>query len=165
MTKMAGVTTFSRVDRRELPLFRLPGRDGEPRGTLDHWQRRDMLVALVHSSSCSECRELREELRRRRDRFSADQVSVIEVALSPPGGDPGLLEDPQGQVAAQLASAVGAPAGSPLLLVATRFARIAAALDPHRTPAATLVDRAMEEMNLAQTQCEDCSLPLDWDER
>jgi hypothetical protein len=153
------------ADRREVPLFQLPVPEGAPRGTRDAWQRRDMLVALLHPG-CDICHALHRLLMARAPGWRQEELEVFSVV--PPGrpGEPlppGALQDPEGGVSRELAQALGASPGAAVLGVANRFGLLYAALDIHGGPTEAVLREALEWVDLAQRQCGECFAPLDWD--
>lgn len=152
-------------ERTEVPLFQLPVPGGQPRGTLDAWQRRDMLVALLHPG-CDICHALHRVLQARAPRWQQEEIEVFSVV--PPGqpGEPlppGALGDSEGRVSRELAQALGAAPGEARLAVANRFGMLYAVLDIHGVPTEAVLHEALEWMDLAQRQCGECFAPLDWD--
>jgi hypothetical protein len=153
------------AERSEVPLFQLPVPDGPPRGTLDAWQRRDMLVALLHPG-CDICHALHRVLMARAKAWRSEEIDVFSVV--PPGrpGEPlppGALHDSEGRVSQELAKELGASPGSAVLAVANRFGLLYAALDIHGGPTEAVLKEALEWLDLAQRQCGECFPPLDWD--
>jgi hypothetical protein len=152
-------------ERREVPLFQLPVAGGPPRGTLDAWQRRDMLVALLHPG-CDICQALQRTLMDRAPRWRQEEIEVISVV--PPGrpgelAPPGALEDSEGRISRELAQELGASPGAARLAVANRFGTLYAVLDIHSGPTEAVLREALEWLDLAQRQCGECFAPLDWD--
>ena len=152
-------------ERGEVPLFQLPVPGGPPRGTLDSWQRRDMLVALLHPG-CDICQALHRVLMARAPQWRQEEIDVLSVVPSGRPGEPlppGALEDSEGRVSGELAQALGASPGSARLAVANRFAKLYAVLDIHGGPTEAVLREALEWLDLAQRQCGECFAPLDWD--
>lgn len=149
----------------EVPLFQLPTPGGRPYGTLDAWQRRDMLVALLHPG-CDICHALHRTLMARAPRWRQEEIEVITVV---PAGrpseplPPGALEDAEGHVSQELGQALGASPGGACLAVANRFGNLYAVVDIHGGSTEAVLREALEWMDLAQRQCGECSAPLDWD--
>jgi hypothetical protein len=152
-------------ERGEVPLFQLPTPSGPPRGTLDAWQRRDMLVALLHSG-CDICQALHRTLSARAAEWRREEIEAITVVPAGRPGEPlppGALEDREGQVAPELARALGVSPGEARLAVANRFGKLYAVVDIHGRPTEAVLREALEWMDLAQRQCGECFAPLDWD--
>jgi hypothetical protein len=152
-------------ERGEVPLFQLPVPGGSPRGTLDAWQRRDMLVALLHPG-CDICHALHRSLLARAPQLRQEEIELLSVVPSGQPGEPlppGTLEDAEGRVSRELAQALGASPGSARLGVANRFGKLYAALDIHGGATDAVLREALEWMDLAQRQCGECFAPLDWD--
>jgi hypothetical protein len=152
-------------ERGEIPLFQLPAPGGRALGTLDAWQRHDMLVALLHPG-CDVCQALHRALLARAPEWRREEMEVFSVV--PPGrpGEPvppGALEDTEGRVSGELARALGAAPGAARLAVANRFGKLYAAVDIHSGPTEAVLREALEWMDLAQRQCGECFAPLDWD--
>jgi hypothetical protein len=152
-------------DRAEVPLFQLPVPGGHPRGTLDAWQRHDMLVALLHPG-CDICQALHRTLQVRAPRWSQEEIDVVSVVPRGRPGEllpPGALEDVEGRISRELAEALGASPLESRLAVANRFGMLYAVLDIHGGPTEAVLYEALEWMDLAQRQCGECFAPLDWD--
>ncbi|MBN1208392.1 MAG: hypothetical protein JXB05_26260 [Myxococcaceae bacterium] len=152
-------------ERGEVPLFQLPVPGEHPRGTLDAWQRRDMLVALMHPG-CDICQALHRALMARAPRWRSEEIEVFSVV---PPGQPeeplplGALQDSEGRISRELAQALGASPEAALLAVANRFGKLYAVLNIHGGPTEEVLREALEWMDLAQRQCGECFAPLDWD--
>lgn len=154
------MATLSLLERREVPLFALADATGRVDGTQRAWQRREVLLALLHGPDCVTCEHLLEHLQARSRALEEQDVHV--VALEPIARE-GVLGDTCGRVAARVAEVLGEPPGPARLVVATRYLRIAAVFDVHAGPPEALLTEVLEAMRLAQTQCEECSQPLQWD--
>jgi hypothetical protein len=128
----------------EIPLF-----EAEGASTARAWQRREMLVALLHGNACSDCDRLGAQLRSLQPGLARDEVELIFVKTE---GDANGV---------RLARSLGLPLGSARLIVANRFAKLYAHLDAHDERA---LFEAAESIDLAQRQCGECSAPLDWDD-
>jgi hypothetical protein len=153
------------AERSEVPLFQLSVPEGPPRGTLDAWQRREMLVALLHPG-CDICHALHRMLMDRAPGWRQQEVDAFSVV--PPGwpGEPlppGALQDSEGRVSRELAQELGASPGAAVLAVANRFGMLYAVLDIHGGPTQVVLREALEWLDLAQRQCGECFAPLDWD--
>ncbi|WP_044192679.1 hypothetical protein [Hyalangium minutum] len=153
------------ADRSEVPLFQLPVPGGPPRGTLDAWQRRDMLVAVLHPG-CDICHALHRMLMARAPGWRSEEIEVFSVV--PPGrlGEPlppGALQDSEGRVSQELMKELGASPGGAVLAVANRFGTLYAVLDIHSGPTEAVLKEALEWLDLAQRQCGECFAPLNWD--
>ncbi|MCP3142622.1 thioredoxin domain-containing protein [Pyxidicoccus xibeiensis] len=149
-------------ERGEVPLFRLEAASGPPRGTLDAWQRRDMLVALLHPG-CDVCQALHRALQERAPGLRKEEAEVMTVV--PPGREgvpvpPGALVDVEGRVSYALAEVFG---GQGRLGVASRFGGLYAAVDLHSGTPQRVLDEALAWLDLAQRQCGECQAPLAWD--
>ncbi|MFP2925960.1 hypothetical protein ACLESO_12225 [Pyxidicoccus sp. 3LG] len=149
-------------ERGEVPLFRLETADGHSRGTLDAWQRRDMLVALLHSG-CDVCQEVHRALQERAPGLRTEEAEVLTVV--PRGHDavpapPGALVDVEGRVSRALAEVFG---GEGRLGVASRFGGLYAAVDIHSSTPERVLEEALEWLDLVQRQCGECQVPLAWD--
>lgn len=148
--------------RRDIPLFHLPAEDGQRRGTRDAWQRREMLVALLHSN-CEECQGLHRELLARAPGWRREEVEAFSVGMPGRPGEPllpGSLRDAEGAVSARVAEACGHEPGTALLAVANRFGELYAGVRVHGRPTAQVLAEALEWLDLAQRQCGECSAPL-----
>ncbi|NMO22129.1 hypothetical protein HPC49_36155 [Pyxidicoccus fallax] len=149
-------------ERGEVPLFRLEAEGGGPRGTLDAWQRRDMLVALLHPG-CDVCQALHRILQERAPGLRTGEAEVMAVVPQGAAGvqvPPGALVDVEGRVSRSLAEAFG---GEGRLGIASRFGGLYAAVDIHSGPTQRVLDEALEWLDLAQRQCGECQAPLAWD--
>jgi hypothetical protein len=152
-------------ERGEIPLFQLPVPSGPPRGTRDAWQRRDMLVALLHPG-CDVCQALHRALQARAAEWRSEEIDTFTVVPRGRSGEllpPGALEDADGRVSTELARMFRAPADGARLAVANRFAQLYAVVDIHSGPTEAVLREALEWMSLAQRQCGECFAPLDWD--
>lgn len=150
-------------ERGEIPLFQLEAPDGRKRGTLDAWQRRDMLVALLHPG-CDVCQALHRVLDSRAPGWRKEEVELFSIVR--PGSapvPPGALVDADGRVTRELSGALELPPDAAVLAVANRFSRLYAVLDIHSGPTAVVLKEALEWLQLAQLQCGECQAPLDWD--
>lgn len=152
-------------ERGEIPLFQLDAPDGRRRGTLDAWQRREMLVALLHPG-CDVCQALHRSLVDRTPELHRDEVDVFAVVR--PGAPeapvpPGALVDAEGRVTRTLSEALHLAPDAAVLAVANRFSKLYAVVDLHSGPTAAVLKEAMEWLQLAQLQCGECQAPLDWD--
>ncbi|MBZ4422800.1 hypothetical protein [Myxococcus sp. RHSTA-1-4] len=149
-------------ERGEVPLFRLEAADGHPRGTLDAWQRRDMLVALLHPG-CGVCQALHRALQERAPGLRAEEAEVMAVVPQGRASEPappGALVDVEGRVSLALAEVLG---GEGRLGVASRFGGLYAAVDIHSGTTQHVLDEALEWLDLVQRQCGECQAPLAWD--
>jgi hypothetical protein len=142
-----------------LPLFELKDAQGRLRGTLPVWQRREVLLAVLHGEPCAACVRLQAQLAARERSLREDEVEVLCVV---PGGTrlEGALSDPTGRTVHGLLEALGARAGEARLAVASRFAKLYAVMDAHADGA---LGEALGWVDLAQRQCGECQPPLDWD--
>jgi len=152
-------------ERGEIPLFQLDAPDGRRRGTLDAWQRREMLVALLHPG-CDVCQALHRTLAARAPEWRKEEVDVFSVVR--PGQPeapvpPGALVDADGRVTRTLSEALGLKPDAAVLAVGNRFSRLYAVVDLHAGPTAAVLKEAQEWLQLAQYQCGECQAPLAWD--
>ena len=149
-------------ERGEIPLFRLEAAEGSPRGTLDAWQRRDMLVALLHPG-CDVCQALHRVLQERAPRLRTEEAEVMVVVPQRGAGvpvPPDALVDVEGRVSRSLAEVFG---GEGRLGIASRFGGLYAAVDIHSGSTQRVLDEALEWLDLVQRQCGECQAPLAWD--
>ncbi len=150
--------------RRDIPLFLLEAEDGTAHGTREAWQRREMLVALLHAN-CEGCQALHRELQARVPGWHREEVALFTVMMPGRPGEPllpGALKDTEGTVAWKLAEAYGRVPGTATLAVANRFGELYGVVDVHGRPTAEVLTEALEWLDLAQRQCGECSAPL-WD--
>jgi hypothetical protein len=143
--------------RRDIPLFQLEAEDGHRRGTRDAWQRREMLVALLHAN-CEACQRLHRELLAHRD-----EVEVFTVMIPGRAGEPvlpGALRDSEGTVTRKLAETLGSVPGTATLVVANRFGELYGHVAVHGRPTSEVLAEALEWLDLAQRQCGECFAPL-----
>jgi hypothetical protein len=149
--------------RRDIPLFQLPTEDGSRRGTRDAWQRREMVVALLHAN-CEACQGLHRELLARAPEWHRDEVELFTVMMPGRPGEPplpgALRDDAEGTVTWRLAEAFGRVPGTATVAVANRFGELYGLVDVHGRPAAQVLAEALEWVDLAQRQCGECSAPL-----
>ncbi|HLM46727.1 MAG TPA: hypothetical protein VK458_22845, partial [Myxococcaceae bacterium] len=106
--------------RRDIPLFLLEAEDGTAHGTREAWQRREMLVALLHAN-CEGCQALHRELQARVPGWHREEVALFTVMMPGRPGEPllpGALKDTEGTVAWKLAEAYGRVPGTATLAVA-----------------------------------------------
>jgi peroxiredoxin len=144
---------------RSLPLFELKDAQGRLRGTLPVWQRREVLLAVLHGARCPPCTALLAQLTARAAALRDDEVEVLCV-LPEGARREGALSDPTGRTVHTLLAALGAQDGEARLAVASRFGALYAALDAHADGALV---QALEWVDLAQRQCGECQAPLAWD--
>lgn len=138
----------------KVPLFQLEGADGRRYGTEDLWQRKEMLVALLHGEACARCRELRGLLAAREDEWRSQGLGLVLVELAPEGE-----ED---SVSGRLARAFGVRPGEASLGVVDRFGEVYASLEAHARPAHEVLAEALEWVDFIQRQCPECFAPVDW---
>jgi len=151
--------------RGDIPLFLLEDEDGRRRGTREAWQRREMVVALLHGN-CEECQGLHRELLARAPGLHREEAEVFSVVMPGRPGEPllpgALRDEPEGTVAWKLAERTGRVPGTALVVVANRFAELYGVVDVHGQPPARVLAEALEWLDLAQRQCGECFVPL-WD--
>ncbi|WP_309891636.1 hypothetical protein [Archangium sp.] len=148
--------------RRDIPLFLLEAEDGTAHGTREAWQRREMLVALLHAN-CEGCQALHRELQARGPGWNREEVALFTVMMPGRPGEPllpGALKDTEGTVAWKLAEAYGRVLGTATLAVANRFGELYGVVEVHGRPTAEVLAEALEWLDLAQRQCGECSAPL-----
>lgn len=138
------------MDPRPLPLFRLPQAQGGQAGTLDAFQRRPCVVALLHPQGCEPCDQALGLLEAR----SSEEAAIFVVGLGERAAARSLpvLQDADGRVAARLAGATERPAGEPVLVAADRYGEIAGAWSVH-AQAAPAVEAAFDEVDFVEKQC------------
>jgi hypothetical protein len=150
--------------RGNIPLFQLESEDGHRRGPRDAWQRREMLVALLHAN-CDACQGLHRELVARAPEWRKDEVEAFSVMMPGRSGEPllpGALGDPEGRVTWKLAECFGHVPGTAVLAVANRFGELYGVVGVHGRPTPQVLAEALEWLDLAQRQCGECFAPL-WD--
>jgi hypothetical protein len=148
--------------RRDIPLFQLPTEGGGRRGTRDAWQRREMVVALLHAN-CEDCQGLQREVLARGPGWRREEVEAFSVVMPGRPGEPllpGALWDAEGAVAWRLAETCGRVPGTALVAVANRFGELYGVVDVHGRPLAQVLSETLEWVDLAQRQCGECSAPL-----
>lgn len=111
------------------------------------WQRRDVVVALLHRQ-CPRCAELR-------------------IALADPPGSLRELRDPELSVivldredegaSRTLARAAEVRDGEAAVIVADRFSKIFAVMDPHSLPPGDFLADLAAWVDAVQRQCGECS--------
>ncbi len=138
----------------KVPLFQLEGADGRRYGTEDLWQRKEMLVALLHGEACARCRELRELLAAGEDEWRRQGLGLVLVELAPEGEE--------APVSVRLARAFGVRVGEASLGVVDRFGEVYASLEAHARPAREVLTEALEWVDFIQRQCPECFAPVDW---
>jgi hypothetical protein len=149
---------------KEMPLFRLADQGRGRYGTLDLWQRSEMVVALVHGSSCEHCLEVLRHLAAEGERLHRDQTEVLVLSTSelPQLEVLHVLVDDTGETIRRLEEAVGLPRGTPALLAADRFARMYGAEQIHLGTPDEVVARTLAWIDFAQSLCEECATPVEW---
>jgi hypothetical protein len=150
--------------RRDIPLFQLATEDGHERGTRKAWQRREMVVALLHAN-CDACQGLHAELMARAPGWHQEEVETFTVMMPGQPGEPvlpGALKDEQGTVTWKLSECFGRMPGTAVVAVANRFGELYGVVDVHGQPTARVLAESLEWLDLAQRQCGECSAPL-WD--
>ncbi|MFL5319340.1 MAG: hypothetical protein ACJ790_06755 [Myxococcaceae bacterium] len=125
---------------KDIPLFE--------NGTQEHWQRREMVIALLDGAECPQCSTVRARLNARRAPWLADNVAVVSV----------LLDEPH---AAELGRAFGS--AEPLIGMANRFGSIYASLPVHGEGLDSVMRAVDEWIDLAQRQLCECQAPARWD--
>jgi hypothetical protein len=149
--------------RRHIPLFELEAEDGQTHGTREAWQRRDMLLAVLHAN-CDTCQGLHRELRARAPAWHQEEVEALTVMMPGAPGAPllpgALRDDEAGTVTWKLAECFERVPGTAVLAVANRFGELYRVLDVHGRPTAQVLGEALEWLDLAQRQCGECSATL-----
>jgi thiol-disulfide isomerase/thioredoxin len=135
-----------------LPLFELP----EHPGTIDLWQQREMLVALLHGSECAPCRALAAALDGYEDSWDREHVGVVIVHL-----DDHELAAIRDALFAQLVPR-GVTAGEPCVAISDRFGLLYAAIPIHDRPTEEVVREAREWIDFIQERCDECGAPMEW---
>lgn len=132
--------------------FRLRDQRGRPLGAADLWQRREMVLALLHPPGCAPCDALERELDARADRLSSEIAGALVVR---PGNGPlPRLVDEEHAVWREL----GLPPDAAALVTADRYGRVLGARDPHLGDPAGLADEALSLVEYAQMQCPECGV-------
>jgi len=149
----------------EMPLFRLRSGDGQDRGTLDAWQRRDMVIALLHGSDCQRCREFLAGAAARAGAWWSEEIAFFAVQRAPshPSVARYVLLDPDGARWAQVSRVAGVGGNRAAVVIANRFGELCAALDPHSADAGEMLAEVESWLDLAQRQCGECQPPLQWE--
>lgn len=142
----------------DMPLFELADR-----GTLQLWQHRDMLVAVLHGDECAPCRALRAAFREREESWYRGHVGVVVVPLADP-------EKPRDDQLARVSDALfeslapfGVALGEPCIAVSDRYGRIFSAVKAHAATTAEVIRDALEWIDFIQEQCDECGVPIDWE--
>lgn len=149
----------------EVPLFQLSDERGDAWGTRDLWQRRDMLLALVHPEGCEPCHRLLELLRARGAGLHAEEIELVIVSMrGTPHHLDGLrvLPDREGRIARALAEHGGFEPGQARLLAADRFGRLYGTEDIHAGDPESVLVSALDWLEFAQSRCEECGGYLEW---
>ena len=149
--------------RRDIPLFQLATEDGHERGTRKAWQRREMVVALLHAN-CEDCQRLHAELEALAPGWHQEEVEAFTVMMPGQPGEPvlpgALKDDEQGTVTWKLSECFARVPGTAVVAVANRFGELYGVVDVHGQPTAQVLAEALEWLDLAQRQCGECSAPL-----
>lgn len=149
----------------EVPLFELEDARGERHGTSEFWQRREMLIALVHPAGCTACEALLEHLATRRAELHADEIEAVVVSMKgtrPDAPELHVLADSEGGVAPRLASHGEFAEGEARLLAADRFGRLYGTEDIHSGDPESVLIAALGWIEFAQSRCEECGPALEW---
>lgn len=117
--------------------------------TLEHWQRRDLVLLALHAS-CSACEALTRALDPLPASLTSPELSVVVLR----DDDPRWTEER----ARRLEGAAQAPEGSAFAIVADRFARIFMTFDVHALTTEALVRELGEWTESVQLQCGECSV-------
>jgi hypothetical protein len=125
---------------RKVPLFLAPDEAGD--GPAAWWQRREMVVALVHAA-CATCERFRERLASRDPDLRARQAA--QVALEVDGSAPDL--------ALRVAGALGLEAGAAFAVVGDRYGEAFAALPIHGQEADGVLGEIESWLDHIQQQC------------
>jgi len=143
----------------EVPIFQLSDDHGGRFGTQDLWQRREMLIALVHPDGCEPCRKMLETVKSRLAQIHHDEIEVVVVSMK---GEPqhveGLkvLSDREGRIEAALAEHGGFQKGQARVLAADRFGRLYGSEDVHSGDPESVLTSALDWIEFAQSRCEEC---------
>ena len=118
---------------RDIPLF-------SP-GTMELWQRREMVVAVL-DDRCPECDGIRAELAQHQERWAKEEVGCVFLRAGSDRANEFSME--------------------PALIIANRFGQFYAELPIHGRQPGASVSEALEWVDLAQRQCGECQAPLQW---
>ncbi len=113
---------------------------------LPAWQRKEMVIALLHSR-CVHCEAVRSHLIRREGLLGDPEVLVLALDDSAPDS-----------VQTPLRRAAGLPKGDAFLLFGNRFLELYAVLDAHSMPVPELLQETLSWLDLMQKRCAECSL-------
>lgn len=149
----------------EVPLFQLPDEEGRTFGTQDLWQRKDMLLALVHPEGCEPCHRMLAQLKERAGELHASEIELVVVTMR---GEPQHLEglrvlsDREGRIEQALAEHGSFRPGEARLLAADRFSRLYGSEDIHAGDPESVLVSALDWLEFAQSRCEECGGYLEW---
>lgn len=130
------------LSQRRVPLF-LVHDHGIEDGPAAWWQRREMVVALVHRA-CPTCLRFRERLASRRATLRAREAGQVELLLDG-SAHPELAE--------RVVSSLGLEPGAAFAVVADRYGEVFAAVPVHGTDAAGVVGEIEAWLDHIQQQC------------
>lgn len=126
-----------------MPLFQV-GSQGGADGPAVWWQRREMLVALLHTG-CGPCTLLRSGLAARGADLRARDAA--ELALEVDGAGP------ERERSGAVARSLGLDPGAAVLIVADRYGEAFASLPIHGADAGAVLDEAESWLDHIQQQC------------
>ncbi len=158
------------MDKRLLPDFVLPTLGGERIAIEDFEQRRELLVALLHSPPCDACHAFT----RAADALGSDGLrgavllglfdseEAARRAEDEAGGGGAMLRliDSSGDPSRRLRAAASIPGGAASLVVADRFGVLYAALPIHGRDPKAVLDDAHGWIDFIQMQCPECGVPV-----
>jgi hypothetical protein len=140
-----------------VPIFQAP--DGE--GTLQHWQQREMLIAVLHGHECPLCGPLEAELRGESAEWQGEHTGVVILRIPKSARADDDTADIRGALFDTLAP-LGVAASEACLVASDRYGRMYAAIKAHGAPALQVIREAREWIDFIQEQCEECGAPLTW---
>ncbi|MBI4512259.1 MAG: hypothetical protein HY698_21680 [Deltaproteobacteria bacterium] len=145
-----------------LPAFRLPDAQGKLTGTEDYFQRREMVMAILHEA-CGECAALEGALAQRlRDLWGLGAALLVIVPGAPAHLEPQSpiprVHDETGNVIALLEQRLALIPGEARLIVADRFGQVHASLPAHGDPHGT-VQEILRWVDFIEMQCPECGVP------
>lgn len=132
--------------RLEIPLFVTNTAAGRPVGSQLAWQRKDMVIFLLHGD-CPGCAQVAARLRSPPPELRDPELAVMTL----------LDSEQDAALMTRLRQVAGASGDRALVLIADRFLELFAALEVHGPSADQLLEDAAAWADAVQRQCGECS--------
>jgi hypothetical protein len=134
------------LTQRRVPLF-LVRDDGAESGPAVWWQRREMVVALLHAA-CATCDRFRERLDSRAAALRARAADQVQLLLDGPA-----RRASHADLAEDVTGSLGLEPGVALAVVADRYGEAFAAVPVHGDDAERVLDEIEAWLDHVQQQC------------